>query len=245
MAHIEEHVDDIDVESPVLIEGLPGVGLVGKIAVDHLVSEWDMAHVASAHCDGIPDVAVYGDGDYGLTPPVRLYADADRDVVVLQSDIPVSPQAATEFAGCVTEWYAGYGATPIFLVGLAAEKADVPALFGVATGEGDHLLADVEVDPPNDSGLITGPTGALLAEANERGVAGTGLVVEANPQFPDPEAARILLTKGIGPIAGVEVDTEALVEQAEDIAEAREKLAQRMQQATEESSSAQPMGMYQ
>jgi uncharacterized protein len=245
MAHIEEHVDDVDVESPILVEGLPGVGLVGKIAVDHLVSEWDMTHVASAHCEGIPDVAVYGDREYGLTPPVRIYADTDRDVLALQSDIPVSPQAASEFAGCVTEWYVGHDATPVFLVGLAAEKSDVPAMFGVATGDGDHLLEGVEVDPPSDSGMITGPTGALLAEANGRDLAGAGLVVEANPQFPDPEAARLLLTKGIGPLAGVEVETDALVEQAEDIAQAREKLAQRMQQATEESSSAQPVGMYQ
>jgi len=41
------------------------------------------------------------------------------------------------------------------------------------------------------------------------------------------------------------VDTEQLVEQADKIADAREKLAQRMQQADDESSQAQPVGMYQ
>ncbi|MFB6309799.1 MAG: proteasome assembly chaperone family protein [Salinirussus sp.] len=245
MAHIEEHVADVGVESPYLVEGLPGVGLVGKIAVDHLVSEWDMTHVASAHCEGIPNVSVYRDGAYDLAPPVRIYADSERDVLALQSDVPVSAEAATEFAGCVTEWYAGYDATPICLVGIAADKDGVPDVFGVATGDGADMLSSHDIQPPGDSGMVAGPTGALLSEADGRGIAGVGLVVESNPQFPDPEAARVLLTSGIGPIAGVEVDTEALVEQAEEIADARERLAQRMQEATEESSRAQPVGMYQ
>jgi uncharacterized protein len=72
-----------------------------------------------------------------------------------------------------------------------------------------------------------------------------GLVVEANKNFPDPEAARVILTEGIGAIAGVSVDTGDLVERAEEISAARQELAQRMQEGGQESSSAQPMGMFQ
>jgi len=85
----------------------------------------------------------------------------------------------------------------------------------------------------------------LLAETNRRGVDSVGLIVQANPQFPDPESARVLLVEGIEPLADIAVDTQRLVEQAEEIATAREKLAQRMQEATEESTQAQPLGMYQ
>jgi uncharacterized protein len=245
MARVVEHVDDTEVESPYLIEGLPGVGLVGKIAVDHLVTEWDMDHVASAHCDGIPEVAVYAEDEYGVTPPVRLYADAERDMLALQSDVPVSPEAASGFAECLVEWFDGQNATPICLVGLAADKEGVPEISGVSTGTLDDRLAEHDIDAPPDSGMIAGPTGALLARAERQDLDGLGLVVEANPQFPDPEAARVVLTKGVEPIAGVEVPTDALVEQAEEIADAREQLAQRMQEETEESSRAQPVGMYQ
>lgn len=245
MARVAVHAEDIGVESPYLLEGLPGVGLVGKIAVDHLVTSWEMDHVASIHCEGIPQVAVYGDGAYDIHPPVRLYADADRNVLALQSDVPISPEVSTDFAACVTEWLDDHDATPLYLVGLAAEKDGVPDLYGVATGSEADLLADHDVAAPTDSGMVSGPTGALIAEAEKRDLDGLGLIVEANAQFPDPESARVLLTRAIEPITGLEVDTEALVEQAEEIAEAREKLAQRMQEGTPESSSAQPVGMYQ
>ena len=70
-------------------------------------------------------------------------------------------------------------------------------------------------------------------------------MVEASQGFPDPEAARVILTEAVEPIAGLEVDTDRLVEQADRIATARENLAERMQEAQDESTRAQPLGMYQ
>ena len=244
MAHIEEHAE-IDLDSPVLVEGLPGVGLVGKIAADHLVESLEMEYYASCHCDGIPRVAVYEEGDAEIRPPVRIYADEARDLLVLQSDVPVSPQAAPEFASCVTGWFASNDVLPVCLSGLPEEKSEPPEMYGIGTGGAGALLADHDIARPSEHGMVSGPTGALLAEAGEQGLDSLGLVVQANAQFPDPEAARILLVEGVEPISGIDVETEKLVEQAEEIAEARKRLAKQMQQAQEESSQAKPLGMYQ
>ncbi|GGN85932.1 proteasome assembly chaperone family protein [Haloarcula pellucida] len=246
MAHIQVHRDDVELDEPTLVEGLPGVGLVGKIAADHLVDAYDMVHYGTAHCDGLPEIAVYSEGDPTVKAPVRIYADEDRDLLVLQSDAPVSPSAAEEFATCIVGWFVSHDVTPIFLSGMPAEKSgDVPEVYGVATGDGAALLEDADVSVPTESGAVTGPTGALVHEAQRVGLTGVGLVVEADPQFPDPEAARALLTTAIGPLGSFEVDTEALVEQAEEIGKAKERLAEQMQQADEESTSARPLGMYQ
>ena len=58
MAHVEIHRDDIELDAPTLVEGLPGVGLVGKLAADHLVDALDMVHYGTARCDGLPEIAV-------------------------------------------------------------------------------------------------------------------------------------------------------------------------------------------
>jgi len=244
MAHIEEQ-QSLSLSEPVLVEGLPGVGLVGKLAADHLVDELDLTYYAACHCEGLPEVAVYEEGSREVSPPVRIYADEDNDLLVLQADVPVSPEAAEEFSTCVTGWLAEQDALPIYLSGLPEEKDDVPALYGIATGSGGTLLDEFDIDTPRESGLVSGPTGALLAEADKQGLGSVGLVVQANANFPDPEAARVLLTDGIGPIAGIDIDTDRLVEQADRVAAAREQLAKQMQQAEEESTRAQPVGMYQ
>jgi len=244
MARIETH-SELDLESPVLVEGLPGVGLVGKIATDHLVNTFEMEHYASCRCEGLPPVATYESGSHRIRPPVRIYADEDRDLLALQSDVPVSPEAAPSFASCVTGWFDEHDVTPICLSGLPAEKDGVPEMYGIGTGDAGGLLAEHDIPAPDENGLVSGPTGAILAEAGTTGVDAAGLIVESNRQFPDPEAARILLVDGIEHIAGISVGTEKLVDQAEEIAQARENLAKQMEQANQESSQAQPLGMYQ
>jgi len=62
MAHVEIHRDDIELDAPTLVEGLPGVGLVGKLAADHLVDAFEMVHYGTARCDGLPEIAVYTEG---------------------------------------------------------------------------------------------------------------------------------------------------------------------------------------
>jgi len=244
MAHIDVH-GDAALDEPILVEGMPGVGLVGKIAADHLVETLDMTEYATCHCEGIPRVAVYDEGDRQVRQPVRIYADEERDLLVLQSDVPVSPDAAPDFSSCLTGWFAKESVTPILLSGLPQEKGGRPKLYGIGTGAGTTLLEEHEISTPKESGMISGPVGALLAEACEQDVDSIGLVIQANKQFPDPEAARVLLMDAIEPLAGISVNTDKLVDQAEEISKAREKLAKQMNQADDESTQAKPLGMYQ
>jgi uncharacterized protein len=245
MAHVSVREGAPELDEPLLVEGLPGVGLVGKIAADHLVQTYDMPTYATVHCEGVPDVAVYGEGERGVSQPVRLHADPERDLLVLQSDVPVSPQSAGEFAGCVTGWLDGEGVTPIYLSGLPTEAEGAHSIYGVGTGTGGELLDETDVGPPAEGGAISGPTGALLSAADRTGLDAVGLIAEADASFPDPEAARVLLREGIEPIAGVDVDTDRLVDQAEEIGRAKERLARQMQQADQASTRAGPLGMYQ
>ncbi|WP_396612566.1 proteasome assembly chaperone family protein [Haloferax sp. S1W] len=242
---LEDGLTD-QLESPTLIEGLPGVGLVGKIAADHLVDAFEMAHYADVYCSGVPEVAVYMEGEPALHPPVRLYADTEHDLLVLQSDIPIRPEAATELATCLEPWFDDLDVTPVFLSGIAREKSKTPpALYGVGSNGILPRLKEAGIGEPTESGLVSGPTGALLSSAVKSGRPALGLIVESDPQFPDPAAARIIIKNGIEPLTGIEVPVDDLVDRAEEIRQAKEQLAQQMQQADEESTQARPLGMYQ
>jgi uncharacterized protein len=247
MSGIDVLRDDVALDEPTLVEGLPGVGLVGKIAADHLVETFDMVHYANVHCEGLPPVTTYATGDRELSTPVRLYADAARDLLVLQSDVPVSPGAALEFADCLGGWSVDAEVTALYLSGLGREREEgaTPELYGVGTGDGGERLGAVDIDSPTEPGLISGPTGALLNHALRTDATAVGLVVEATPGFPDPEAAAHLLDAGIGPLLDADVPVGELTEHAEEIRQAKRRLAERMQGTEETSSQARPLGMYQ
>jgi len=245
MTRIDIVDEPVSFDRPVLIEGFPGVGLVGKMAVDHLIDAFEMDHYANVFCDGIPSVATYQKDSRELVTPVRLYADAERDLLALQSDVPIQPTAATEFGDCVAEWFTAENVLPIYISGLPRQSDQEPALYGFGSADSIELLSKTGIEPPNEMGLISGPTGALLSQAVEHDRPAVGLVVESNPQFPDPTASRVVIERGIEPLAGISVPTEDLSSRAEEIEEARQQLIQRMQQATDDSSRAQPLQMYQ
>lgn len=244
MAHVDLQAET-DPSGATLVEGFPGAGLVGKIAADHLVETFDMSYAGGIYCDGIPEVAVYHGEDSDLLPPVRLYAGPEQELLVLQSDVPISPQQAEGFTDCVTGFVTEHDITPFYISGLPQEKDGVPELYGVASGGATDRLDEAGIVPPRQGGVVSGPTGALLARAERQGLAAIGLIVETEAQFPDPEASRIVISGGIEPLTGIDVPTDQLVERAEEIRQAREKLAQQMQKGGEESSQAQPIRGFQ
>ncbi|MCG1002761.1 MULTISPECIES: proteasome assembly chaperone family protein [Halobacterium] len=240
---------EFDLDSPELVEGLPGVGLVGKIATDHLVDAFEMEYVASVDCSNVPRVAVYDEDSRDVLPPVRLYADEERDLLALQSDVPLTRDTGGEFADCITEWLGDNDVTPLYLSGLPVQDLDhseLPDVFGIASGNGSERLDAADIDTPPERGLVGGPTGALVNRAAMADLDAVGLVVESDPQFPDPAGAKRLLDTAIGPLTDIEVPTDDLVERAEEIREQKERLAKRMQEAEEEESTqARPMRMFQ
>lgn len=235
-------VSELELDSPYLVEGLPGVGLVGQIIADHLDETLGMSYHAAVDCEGLPQVAVFDEGIHGVQPPVRLLADEANDLVVLQSDVPVSPNSE-DFIDCIVGWIEEEDVTPLFISGLPTRPEGTPSMFGVSTGEGDELLEGIET--PEQAGVVSGPTGALLNETDDRDVDAVGLVVETDARFPDPAAARVVIENGIKPIAGVDVNTEELVEKSEEIMDAKKQLAEQLQDPQEDATTATTTGMYQ
>lgn len=238
-------VEDVELTDPVVVEGFPGVGLVGSIAVSHLIETYEMVHYANVHCEGLPRVATYESSDPSLTTPVRLYADPEHDVVALRSDVPVTPDAAVEFVDCFAGWLNEANAMPIYLSGIGRETdEEQPGLYGVATGNAESSLSDAGIDDPPESGVVAGPTGALLADALERGIRSVGLIVESDPKFPDPTAARVLIEKGIDPIADLDTATSELTDRAAEIRDAKQQFAQQLESG-EASARAEPLRGFQ
>ena len=251
MAHVNVVASDLALDDPTLIEGLPGEGLIGKLAVDHLVETFGMEYYAGIYCEGVPSVAAYRTNDSAVRPPVQLYVDADRDLLALVSDVPVSPSEAPEFAACITDWLSERGVTPVYVSALSGADGDEAAdarpreIYGLATGDGGALLDEAGIVPPLHPGFVSGPTGALLSRAEEVGLDGVGLVAVTDGEFPDLEAVRMVVEHGIEPVVGVDAEAGALLDRTEDVPGAVEEFARQMRDGSDESTRARVSPMFQ
>ncbi|MEM0040661.1 MAG: PAC2 family protein, partial [Thermofilum sp.] len=85
---------DIKLRDGVLVQGLPGIGLVGKIAVDYIVSRLDLEKVAELIGPGIllpagnVGVFVTNQGELQL-PSYKFYyySGTERDFLFLTSEV--------------------------------------------------------------------------------------------------------------------------------------------------------------
>ncbi|MDY6764548.1 MAG: PAC2 family protein, partial [Halobacteria archaeon] len=184
-----ERLTDLKSESPTLIEGLPGLGLVAAITVEQVTKQLNLDHYGNLYSDDFPPVASFENGRVRDT--VRVYAGADPDVMTLQSDIAIPPQSFKSLSECVLGDLSSEFGRAIFLAGSTAEnEGQIGNIFGVATTEEVRSdLVEAGVPIAEGTGLLSGVTGALVNECYHEGVPAAVLIVKANPYLPDPSAA--------------------------------------------------------
>jgi uncharacterized protein len=241
-----EKTTELGTESPTLIEGLPGLGLVAAIAVDQITKQLELDQHGTIVSDDFPPVAAFDDGR--VRDAVRVYAGKDPAVMTLQSDIPIPPAAVDSLSQCVLSDLAEEFEQAIFLAGTPAESEDeIGEVVGVATTDDlEAALTDAGITLADGSGVVGGVTGALLADCYHDDVPAAVLIVRSNPYIPDPAAARAVIEEALEPLVEFDIDTQELLEQAEEIQKQKQQIAEQLKQYQQQQDQQPAMpGMYQ
>lgn len=229
-----EQVAQVPADSPTLIERLSGHGLVASIAVDQVTTQLALEHCGNITADEFPPVVTFEDGL--VQDRVRVYAGADPGVITLQSDLALPQPSFEPLSQCVLKDLADEFGRAIFLAGAPAEAEEqLGNVTGVATTDSirDDLV-DAGISTADDRGLVGGITGSLVQECYQADVPAALLIVRSHPYLPDPEAAKSVIETALEPLVDFDIDTTALDEQADDIQQRMQQVAQQYQQVTEE-----------
>jgi len=230
-------VAEPELADPVLIEGLPGVGHVGKLAAEHLVEEQDGQLVRRVYSTHLPPQVSVDDGLTQLvSAEIHAVSTDARDLLVLTGD-----HQAQDTVG-------HYGLADTFLD--VAEDLDVTEVFalgGVPTGElieeydvigatttraGKERLEEAGVEFRGDepAGGIVGISGLLLGLGERRGIDAACLMGETSGYLVDPKSAQAVL-EILQDVLGFEVEFGSLEDRAEEMEEVVRKI-QEMEQGT-------------
>lgn len=225
-----ERTSDRTIESATLIEGLPGLGMVASIAVDQITTQLALDRYGTLVSEDIPPIAAFEDGR--VRDPIRVYGGEKPDVVTLQSDVPIPPNAFESLSRCVVDELANTFDRAIFLAGAPAEsESRLGEVVGVATtDELETELIDAGVTLAEGTGVIGGVTGALLKTCYDADVPAMILVVRSNPYIPDPGAAEAIIETALEPLVEFDIDTTELRERAEEIQRELQRIAEQLQQ---------------
>ncbi len=211
-------------KNPLVIEGFPGIGLVGNIACQHLIEEMEMKYVGSIDSRYFPPLAVLFNGIVYM--PVRIYEAPKKDIVVIISDIPIHPTASYDLSKALVEWMSSIKAKNIISIAGIATTTGLRRVFGGATNQ-EMLERIKDKTEIFQVGTISGISGSIMTECFIRKIPAMSLLGETPGPNPDPRAAVEVLNV-LNKIFDLSINTDKLLGQAEQIELELSKLAEQV-----------------
>jgi uncharacterized protein len=88
--------------SPILIAGFPGAGLVGSISTSYIINKLHMNQIACVESEFIVPGVIYTEGK--LRHPFRLYSNKEGDICVLVCEAPIMVEGMHSVLDTFVKW---------------------------------------------------------------------------------------------------------------------------------------------
>ncbi|MBW3011826.1 PAC2 family protein [Candidatus Woesearchaeota archaeon] len=201
-----EQTDKIpELKNAVLIEGLPGIGNVGKIAVDFMVENLKAKKVYDLFSYSLPHSVFIKENSLVELPKLEIYykKTKNQDLLLLAGDIqPVNEHGCYSFCEHVIDIAEKHGCREIVTIGgigLDKPPQGEPKVYCAANS--DSIVKDFSKKTKIDCksygvvGPIVGATGILVGLSQKRKIPAIALLAEtfAHPMYLGIKEARSVL----------------------------------------------------
>ncbi len=194
--------------NPILIEGLPGVGNIGRVAAGYLIEELGAKKFAEMQSKWFFPFVMLHESHKVHLPNNEFYywkskKKGQRDLIILIGDCQsLSPQGHYEVSRKILELAKEFKSKEMITIGGLAtgDIAEENRVIGAVTD--DKLLkkyknCDIDFQAGEKVGYIVGAAGLLLGLGKDMGMDGICLLGETSgfPIVTDPKAAESVLSR--------------------------------------------------
>ncbi len=202
-------------KKPVLVEGFPGLGLVGTISASYLVEKLKMEPLGYITGDQFPPLAAV----HNRRPlyPARMYYSIRHDLIVFISEFVIPIAAVNELADKIHDFAKKNRVSRIISLGGITIKGEQDEVFAIASLP--ELIPALERLPSVKmikEGATTGVTGVLLARGAVENYPVISLLAESQEGYMDPKAAAMVL-EVLKAMLKFDIDTKTLENEAKAI----------------------------
>ena len=224
-----------NLKSPIIFAGFVGAGLVGPLAINHIIEKLEMEEIGVMRSKYLPPSTVFMRGR--LRHPFRFYANKEGTICAIICEITLRMDGLYSIVSSILDWAAEKGSNEIVILdGVASTEHDNKA-YCAAEEDLVRTMADADISLI-PQGFITGIPGGILNECLVREIQGLTLLVKANKIDPDPVAASTLI-EAINRFYNMDIDVEDLLKEKDRLNEDFRELSQKYVEHREELS-----GMY-
>ncbi|MCS4541709.1 MAG: proteasome assembly chaperone family protein [Euryarchaeota archaeon] len=221
-------------DNPMFIEGLPGIGHVGKLAAEHLVAELKAEKIGEVYSPSFPpQVLIKSDGTVELMKNEVFFWRGKKpqsDLLLLVGNTQgLTPEGQYDLADKILDLVEKFGVKKMFTLGgfATGKLVEEPRVFGAVTDT--ELAKELEkygvVVKGEEGGGIVGASGLLLGLGKVRGMQGICLLGETSGYLVDARSAQAVL-EVLTKMLGVKINMTELENRAKDT----EKFISRLQE---------------
>ncbi len=188
MWHVKKHPV---LNNPILIEGLPGIANVGKIAIDFLAQELKAKHLASFYSHSFPHSVFINEDNLVEVPKIELWYKKNKDpkmqdLLILTGDVqPIDERSCYSFCDQVIKIAKEFNVTEVITtggIGLQTLPED-PKVYVTANNKEfletfQKKSFKVETNIFGVVGPIIGVSGVLLGTAQRNHLNAAALLAE-------------------------------------------------------------------
>ncbi|MBW3004791.1 PAC2 family protein [Candidatus Woesearchaeota archaeon] len=216
--------------NPVFIEGLPGIGNVGKLAVDFLIEEIKAKKIAEFTSFSFPHSVFINEDNLVELPVIEVYCkkfkNNKKDLLILAGDVqPIDEESCYEFSNKVLDMATEFECSEIVTLGGIAMKTEPknPTVF--CTGNNKELINAYKKSIKNLNnnlygvvGPIIGVSGVLLGLAGRKNMKAVSLLAETygHPMYLGVKGTREIL-KILNKRFNLKLDFKAIDKEMESI----------------------------
>jgi len=228
-------IKKIKLNSPIVFAGFVGAGLVGPLAINHMITELKMTEIAVMRSKYLPPSTVFMRGR--LRHPFRFYTNSEGTICAIICEITLRMEGLYSLVASILDWAEDNGSKEIVILdGVASAEHDDKA-YCAAEEDLVRTMADKDISLI-PQGFITGIPGGILNECLVRPIQGLTLLAKANKTAPDSVAA-VTLIEALNRFYDTDIDTSELQKQKDRIHSEFSELSQKYVKHREEIS-----GMY-
>lgn len=226
---------------PILIEGLPGIGNIGKVAVDFMIEELKAKKLFTITSYSLPHSVFVTEDNLVELPKIEVYykirKNKKQDLIFLSGDIqPTDEEASYEFAESILNMFKSVGGKEIITIGgigLPSMPED-PDIY--CTGTSKEIIAKYKKGTKLSDemfgivGPIVGVTGLLIGLSRKEGMEGICMLAETygHPLYLGMKGSQKVLS-ALNKKLGMKLNLEGL---GKEIEEVEEEIIKRTEQMT-------------
>lgn len=228
MWKIKKINERLRLNKPILIEGLPGIGNVGKIAVDFMIDHLGAKKLCEFESYAYPHSVFVNERNIIELPTIEIYYKQRRnknDLLLLSGDVqPIDEISCYKFSEKVIDLFQEYNGKEIITLGGVAlqEVPKKPKIYCTGNcaktintyARGVHVRKNLY----GSIGPITGVSGVLLGIAKKRKIPAITLLAEtyAHPMYLGVSGAKEILNI-LNKKLGIKANTKQLDKEIKEL----------------------------